>query len=255
MRMFFFCVYLCSMFTLSLAVLQAETMRCEVLAELERSKRGFTQGLFIDGGKLYESTGGYGSSLIRRFDLQSQELELSKALPADIFGEGITPFRDDLLLQLTWRKGLGIVYEKESLDIKKVFRYPTEGWGITAKGEEVVMSDGSAQLFFLHPDTFQVIRELTVTRGGKALERINEMEWVEDVIYANIWMTDEIVKINPETGEVLATIDCSGLLKKRPTAPDAVLNGIAYDPVSECFYITGKKWPTLYKVKFVKVED
>jgi len=206
-------------------------LECNVLETIKRSKRGYTQGFFIEDGKLYESTGGYGYSLIRRFDLKSQEVELSKKLPDE-------------------RKGLGIVFDKEKLNIRETFKYKTEGWGITAQGDRLVMSDGSAKLYFLDPKTYQPISELTVTKDGEKMKKLNELEWVEDRIYANVWMTDEILQIDPESGVVTASIDCSKLERKRPPSRDAVLNGIAYDKSEKVFYLTGKTWKNMYRVRF-----
>ena len=188
--------------------------------------------------------------MIRRFDLKTQAVEVSKKLPETIFGEGITPFGEDKIIQLSWKKGLGIVFDRESINILETFRYKTEGWGITAKGDRLVMSDGSAKLFFLNPESYEVLSELTVTKDGKEITRLNELEWVDQYIYANVWQTNEIVQIDPESGFVTASIDCSNLEKKRPQSSDAVLNGIAYDQSEKVFYLTGKTWKNMYKVKF-----
>ncbi len=236
-------------------VAEVEQLTYQVLEDIDRSKKGYTQGFFIKDGKLYESTGGYGSSLVRRFDLHTQEVELSKPLPADYFGEGIAAFGEDEMLQLTWRKGVGIVYDRESISFKRIFRYGTEGWGITTQGDQIVMSDGTDKLHFLNSETFQKEQELLVTKDGEKLEHLNELEWVGEHIYANIWLTDEIVKIDSTTGNVVATIDCKGLFKKRPKLKDAVLNGIAYDAKEEVFYLTGKTWSKMFKVKFVKIPE
>lgn len=238
---------------ISVGSAEVKSLKVEVIEEIERSKRGFTQGFFILEGKLYESTGGYGSSLVRRFDLDSQEEEVSKALPENLFGEGLTSFKEDQMIQLTWKKGLGIIYDREEINVVKTFRYETEGWGITSRGDEVVMSDGSAYLFFLDPESLTVSKEVKVTKGGVDLEHLNELEWVGEFIYANVWLTDEIVKINPETGEVVGSLDCKHIYKGKPKDRDAVLNGIAYDAEEEVFYLTGKKWTKMFKVKISEV--
>lgn len=231
---------------------EVKALKCEVLEEITRAKKGFTQGFFILDGKLYESTGGYGSSLIRRYDLKTQNIELSKRLPKHLFGEGLTPFLSNKMIQLTWKKGLGIIYDREAINIIKTFRYPTEGWGITTQGNKILMSDGTSKLYYLDPETFQQGKTIKVTKDGVPIENINELEWVEGFIYANIWMSDEIVKIDPNTGNVVATIDCSKLHKNRSVDKQAVLNGIAYDFDEKVFYLTGKRWPTMYKVRFLE---
>jgi len=227
-----------------------ESLTVKVLEEIPRKHIGFTQGFFILDGKLYESTGLYGKSKIRRINLKTQELEISKDLPKHIFAEGLTPIGDNQMIQLTWQAKKGIIYDREKLNITKVFSYETEGWGITSHGDQIVMSDGSSQLRFLDPETLQVTKTITVTKAGKEIEHLNELEWVDGYIYANIWMRDEIIKIDPETGKVIASIDCSALLPERPLNKDAVLNGIAYDQEEKAFYITGKLWPVIYKVEF-----
>ncbi len=227
-----------------------ESLRIKVLEEIPRKHIGFTQGFFILGGKIYESTGLYGKSKIRRIDLKTQELEISKDLPAHIFAEGLTPIGENQMIQLSWQAKKGIIYDREKLNITKVFSYETEGWGITSQGDQIVMSDGSAQLRFLDPEDFRVTKTITVTKAGKEIEHLNELEWVEGYIYANIWMQDEIIKIDPSTGQVIASIDCSALLPNRPLNKDAVLNGIAYDHTEKVFYLTGKLWPVIYQVEF-----
>jgi len=223
----------------------------EIVEELARSQAGFTQGLFITDGKLYESTGLYGKSSIRRFDLESGELEVSKPLPKHLFAEGFTAQGTDKAVQLTWQEHIGIVYERASLNILKVFEYPMEGWGITNQGEALVMSDGSSSLYFLNPKTYQVEKKMEVTYQGSPLKKLNELEWVGDYIYANIWMSDQIAKINAQSGVVEMLYDCRSLYQPRPRDSDAVLNGIAYCPEEQLFYLTGKTWKKVYKVRFI----
>lgn len=236
---------------LSLGIAEVKELKYEVLEEITRSKKGFTQGFFILEGKLYESTGGYGSSLIRRFDLKTQEVEVSKALPPDIFAEGLTPYGENEMIQLTWKKGLGIIYDREQVNIIKTFRYKTEGWGITSKGREIVMSDGSSTLYFLDPESLEVSQQRKVTANGAEVKQINELEWVGDFIYANVWLSDDILKINPETGKVVGKFNMKNLFPGRPKNQEAVLNGIAYDKEEDVFYLTGKTWGKMFKVKFL----
>jgi len=231
---------------------KVKQLRLEVLKEIPRKHIGFTQGLFILDGKLYESTGLYGKSKIRRIDLKTQRLEAGKDLPKEIFAEGLAPLPNGKMAQLSWRSKVGLIYDRKSLNVEKAFKYNTEGWGLATKDEQVVMSDGSDVLQFLHPTSLKVINKIKVTKEGKSVKDINELEWVGHFIYANVWMKDEIIKIDPETGKVIASIDCSKIYPNRPKDPDAVLNGIAYDDDEEVFYITGKLWKNLYKVKFVE---
>ena len=230
---------------------QVKQLSYKVIESIERPSRGYTQGLFIDNGKLYESTGGYGSSLIRRIDLKTQQTEHSEKLPDHFFGEGLSPWGADRMIQLTWKKGIGIIYHQETMKLERIFRYQGEGWGISYKGDNLVMSNGSSNLFFLDPQTLTICQTLPITRLGKPVKNLNELEWVDDHIYANIWLTDEIVQIDAQTGIVTASIDCSNLNPQRSRFnTDAVLNGIAYDKSEEVFYLTGKTWKYLYKVTF-----
>jgi len=235
---------------------EVSILKCEILEEVSRAKKGYTQGFYIEDGVLYESTGGYGSSLIRSMDLKTQQVKVSKPLPNHLFAEGLAPYGEDAMIQLTWKAGLGIIYDRESINVRKVFKYSTEGWGIATKGTKVVMSDGSDSLTFLDPQTLTPVRQLKVTLEGQPVERLNELEWVEDTIWANVWMTDVIVGISPETGKVLAKVDCANLLEgKRPRDRNAVLNGIAYDSEEKVFWLTGKRWPTMYKVRFQPIDS
>jgi len=231
---------------------EVKELKLNVLKEIPRKHVGFTQGLFILDGKLYESTGLYGKSKIRRIDLNTLELELSKDLPKQFFAEGLTPLSNGRMAQITWRAKTGIVYDREGINVEKVFKYDTEGWGLASKEDQIVMSDGSDTLQFLDPETLKVINKVNVTMDGKKVKDINELEWVGDAIYANVWMKDEIIKIDPSTGKVIATINCKGIYPDRPRDPNAVLNGIAYDHDENVFYITGKLWKNLYKVEFVE---
>jgi len=244
-----------SLFTLNAVMAEeVESLQVEVLERHERKHVGFTQGLFILNGKLYESTGLYGESQIRRMDLRTEEMELSKQLPDHIFAEGLAPVGEGQMVQLTWKAKTGIVYDREELNIVKVFKYDTEGWGIAsngAAGEQIVMSDGTATLRFLQPGSYEVTHHITVTRDGQPVDKLNELEWVDGYLYANVWMSNEILKIAPASGKVVATIDCTALRPAGLRNPDAVLNGIAYDPSEQVFYITGKLWPVWYKVRFV----
>jgi glutaminyl-peptide cyclotransferase len=158
------------------------------------------------------------------------------------------------LLQLTWREGAGFIYDLDGFSLVGQFTYPTEGWGLTNDGERLIMSDGSQRLYFLHPGTFEVIGQVEVTYQGNAVRRMNELEYIHGEVYANIYLTDDIVRIDPATGEVKGWIDLSGILPEELRSADTdVLNGIAYDPEGDRLFVTGKFWPRLYEIRLVPV--
>jgi len=214
-------------------------------------RTAFCQGLVFADGVLYEGTGQYGRSTLRKVDLRSGKvLQLFRMNPR-LFGEGITIHGNDLI-QLTWRSRAGYVYDKQTFKPRTAFRYTGEGWGITSDGQQLIMSDGSATLRFLDPKTYQVTRRVVVRSQGRPVDRLNELEYIEGAIYANVWETDYIARISPQTGEVLGWIDLRGLLGPLERLhPDAVLNGIAYDAKGKRLFVTGKFWPKLFEIKLV----
>ncbi|MEX2536867.1 MAG: glutaminyl-peptide cyclotransferase [Trueperaceae bacterium] len=223
-----------------------------VLERYPHDTDAFTQGLLLEGGKLYESTGLYGRSSLREVDLHTGEVIRVRYLDSSHFGEGLAQV-DERLIQLTWRAGRALVYDLETFEPVGSFNYGGEGWGLCFDGEELWMSDGSATLFVRDPDTFEMRRRVAVTLRGEPLAMLNELECVDDRIYANVWQTDRIVGIDKGNGRVDAVVDASSLLSAEELAalsPDAVLNGIAYDPQNERFLITGKLWPALLAVRF-----
>ena len=210
----------------------------------------FTEGLVYSDGFLYESTGLYGSSSLRRVDLTTGNVLQEVALPNQYFGEGIT-IVNNTIIQLTWQSHIGFVYDKTTFALLGNFTYPTEGWGLTYDGKQLIMSDGSDNLYFLEPTTFQRRGQIQVRDGNTPVVNINELEYINSDIYANIWETHTIVVINPETGQVKALIDLTGLPSATTLNPEAVLNGIAYDTKNDRLYVTGKDWPNLYQIKLV----
>ncbi|GIV85068.1 MAG: glutamine cyclotransferase [Candidatus Roseilinea sp.] len=210
----------------------------------------FTQGLVYADGVLYESTGLYGRSSLRRVALETGEVLQRHDLPAEYFGEGLTLF-DGRLIQLTWQNHTGFVYDAASFALQQTWAYPTEGWGLTHDGAHLIMSDGSATLRFLDPTTFQVQREVLVTDGGRPVVRLNELEYVNGEVFANVWQTDRIARIDPKTGRVLGWIDLSGLLAPEERRGADVLNGIAYDAQDGRLFVTGKLWPKLFEITLV----
>ena len=212
----------------------------------------FTEGLFYLNGYLYESTGLEGHSSVRKVRLETGEVVQKHELPPQYFGEGIINWKDHLL-QLTYKSEVGFVYDLASFAEQRRFEYSGEGWALTSDGKRIMMSDGSPQIRFWNPDTLAEIGRLTVTEDGQALKNVNELEWVKGEIFANVWMTDRIVRIDPESGKVKSWIDLSGLLSDadRMAAPVDVLNGIAYDAQGDRLFVTGKKWPKLFEIQLV----
>ncbi|MCA9073023.1 MAG: glutaminyl-peptide cyclotransferase [Planctomycetaceae bacterium] len=215
-------------------------------------REAFTQGLaFDEEGNFYEGTGKPEKSTLRKVDLKTgQVLDYFhlKDIDARIFGEGITVV-GDTIVQLTWRRQMGIVYDRKTLKPIRYFQYRGEGWGLTYDGTHLIMSDGSSRLRILDPKTFRVVRLLRVGDGRKDIVNLNELEFVEGEIYANVWHTDRIARISPKTGQVLGWIDLSGLLAPgEVTDEQAVLNGIAYDAKNKKLYVTGKEWPKLFEI-------
>ena len=231
---------------------QPAKQRAEVLAEMSHDTAAFTEGLELVDGVLYESTGLEGSSSLRALDPASGEVRTQVALPADLFGEGITAV-GPTIWQLTWQNGVAIQRDRSTLAELRRVSYPGEGWGIchdTAAGR-LVMSDGTDRLTFRDPQTFQPVGETRVTSGGKPISKINELECVPGAVLANIWTTDTVVRIDLASGRVTAEVDLAGLLPAEQRAGTDVLNGIAAVPGTDHFLVTGKRWPKLFRVRFV----
>ncbi len=226
-------------------------LRVRVLSERPRRSDAFTQGLVWHEGRLYESTGGYGGSSLRRVDPESGEVERRVDLPARYFGEGLARVGGELF-QLTWRERTAFVWSLETFERVGSRGYAGEGWGLCHAPPHLVMSDGGDRLAFLDPADFAVARTVAVTLEGRPLAGLNELECAEGWVYANVFETETIVRIDPQSGEVVATIDASGLLDPATRRAEQVLNGIAYDERRETFYLTGKLWPKLFEVIFVQ---
>lgn len=224
----------------------------EVLQEYPHDPAAFTQGLELHDGALYEGTGRYGESQMRIVEPETGEVVSQVSLAESVFGEGITIVEDEIW-QLTWKAGFAIRRERDTLTELEHVPYEGEGWGLCHDPEQdrLVMSDGTPRLTFRDPDTFEVTGTVDVTRDGVPLPQINELECVDGEVWANVWQTDEIVCIDPATGEVSAVVDASGLLTDAEAAAADVLNGIAAVPDSDTFLITGKLWPTVFEVRFV----
>ena len=223
----------------------------EVVAVYPHDPNAFTQGLAIEAGQLYEGTGQYGASMLRRVDLASGRPEKQRALGPQYFGEGIA-ILGGLVYQLTWQNGVVVVYDLETFEVERTMQYDGEGWGLTHDGRQLIMSDGSATIRFRDPQTFAVAREIEVRAEGAPVPRLNELEYIDGEIWANIWYDDRIARISPANGEVLGFIDLGTLYPRSARGSEAVLNGIAYDAAAKRLFVTGKNWPQLYEIDLVR---
>ena len=227
-----------------------ESLRAEVIARRPHDKTAFTEGLEIAGGKLYEGTGLRGESVLRESDPRTGVVSRRIALDDKYFGEGITVV-DDSIVQLTYQEHVAFVYRLSDFKQISTYTYDTEGWGLCDDGTRFVMSDGTNQLYLRDRASFAIKSTVAVTNNGVPVDRLNELECVDGQVYANVWQTDTIVRIDPATGKVTAVIDASGLLTAAEAKEVDVLNGIAYDASKKSFLITGKYWPTMFEVRFV----
>jgi glutamine cyclotransferase len=228
-----------------------EQLRVEVISTTPHDTTAFTEGLEVDGAQVYESTGLEGRSAITRSDLATGAVQARQELAPDLFGEGVT-LAGDRLWQLTWKKGTAISRDPQTLAETGRARYDGEGWGLCAQPDRLVMSNGTATLTFRDRTTFAVLGTVDVTAAGTPLTRINELECTRDgQVWANVWQTDQIVRIDPTTGHVTAVVDAAGLLTPAQARSADVLNGIAALPGTDEFLVTGKLWPTTFTVRFV----
>ena len=232
----------------------AHTFTYKVINAYPHDRNAFTQGLVFENGVLYEGTGLRGRSTLRRVELASGDVLQIRKLPDRLFGEGITIF-GERIIQLTWQAGVGFVYDKSSFELLEEFNYPTEGWGLTHDGEHLIMSDGTSTLRFLDPETFDEIGRIEVRDKDGPVTRLNELEYVQGEIYANVWQTARIARIAPDTGDVIGWIELAGLLSPEDRGePVGVLNGIAYDAENDRLFVTGKLWPRLFEIELVSLE-
>lgn len=209
----------------------------------------FTQGLTFYNGHIYEGTGLYGHSTLRKVELKTGKVLKNYQISSEYFGEGITIWKNRLI-QLTWQSHTGFIYDTQSFRLLGTFSYPTEGWGITCDGKNLIMSDGTSILRFLDPRKFTIVKKIEVRDRGKNVPHINELEYVKGEIYANIWDTGYIARISPQTGKVLGWIDLSGLYQLvRKGGKADVLNGIAYDVKNDRLFVTGKFWPNIFEIR------
>jgi glutamine cyclotransferase len=228
----------------------APTARYQVVHVYPHDPQAFTQGLVFVDGVLYEGTGLNGRSTVRKVKLENGEVLQVTKVANEYFGEGIAVWRDRIF-ELTWRSGIGFIYDRASLAMVGTFALQGEGWGLTHDGTRLIMSDGTAFLRFLNPATQRETGRLQVRDGPRSVEHLNELEFVKGEVLANVWQTDRVARIDPRTGRVTGWIDFAGLLSAADAAPDAVLNGIAYDASTDRLFVTGKLWPKLFEVKIV----
>jgi glutaminyl-peptide cyclotransferase len=227
-----------------------EALRVHVVRQYPHDRTAFTQGLLWHDGVMYESTGQYGESSLRKVRLEDGKVLAQRELDPDLFGEGLA-LVDGQLVQLTWRAGLALVSDLATLERRATLRYSGEGWGLCFDGTALVMSDGSSILEFRDPKSLEVLREVSVVKEGLPVPRLNELECVGSEVYANVWQSNEILRIDSKTGRVTASIDASNLLTRFQSLRADVLNGIAYKPDSKTFLVTGKLWPQLFEVELV----
>ena len=241
---------LCSILSCSAKV---ERYKIEVVKAYPHDTGSYTQGLFWHDGSLYESTGLNGKSTFRKVDLQSGQALTKLPFNKKYFVEGSVILGDKLYI-MTWTNKVIFIYDADTLEYRSTYSYPREGWGLTTDGKSLISSDGSSRIYFLTPE-LKFERSINVTLNGRAVRYLNELEWIDGRIWANVYPTDTIVIINPDTGIVEATVDCEGLLPERLRTSDTdVLNGIAVDSEGRIF-LTGKNWPELYEVKLVGEKD
>ena len=236
---------------LSCAEAEVKEYKVEVVAEYPHDVEAYTQGLFFHDGQMYESTGLHGKSTLRKVDVTTGEAIQKIGFNEKYFIEGSVIMGDNLYV-LTWETRMVFIYDAETMEFKTSWKYPREGWGITTDGKKLIASDGSATLYFMD-ENFKVERKVMVKHEERPVRWLNELEYIDGKIWANVYTSDEIVIINPKDGAVEGVVDCRGLLPDSLRTPDTdVLNGIAYDPMTKKIYLTGKNWPKLYEVKLIE---
>jgi glutaminyl-peptide cyclotransferase len=227
---------------------EPERLQAKVVASHPHDEGSYTQGLLWWNGRVYESRGRHGESGVHSYLLESGERIDDHPIERELFGEGLALVGDELV-QITWQAGVAIVYDASLQELRRM-RFRGEGWGLTYDGESLILSDGTHVLSFLDPETLRVRRRVQVRLRGVPRDRLNELEWVDGAVWANVYETDELVRIDPETGRVTALVDASGLLDRSTTRRAEVLNGIAHMPERGTFLLAGKYWPRSFEVVF-----
>lgn len=261
----YLCIATASIFILGVNSLLVSAGYCEsqitkpkqytylIVQEFPHDPKAFTQGLAWDKGIVYEGTGLYGQSSLRRIDLHTGKVELKHDYDQQLFAEGVTIY-ENKIYQLTWKNNIIFQYDKNDFSAVRSWKFPYQGWGITHDNKQLIISDGTAKLYFFDPKTLREKRRILVRDNQGPVSRLNELEYIKGKIYANIWRTDHIAIINPKDGVVTSYLDLSGLSAsvKNDKKP-GVLNGIMYDPMEDRLFVTGKLWPSLFEIKVVPV--
>ena len=242
-----------SLFILSCTEAKVREYKLEIVAEYPHDTESYTQGLFFHDGQMYESTGQYGNSTFRKVDLTTGEAVKRLDFDKKYFVEGSVIFEDNLYI-LTWESRIAFIYDAKTLTYKTSKAYPREGWGITTDGKQLIASDGSSNLYYMDKD-LKLLKKVPVTIDGRPVRWLNELEYIDGKIWANVYTSNEIVIINPKNGKVEGVIDCRGLLSQEMKKPSTdVLNGIAYNPADGRIYLTGKNWPRLYEINLIETK-
>lgn len=252
----------CVLCALSVSVAMAQPMAVNtepvplygyrIVESLPHNNRYFTQGLLIHDGELYEGTGRHGESALLHLNKADGSVIKSRSLASRYFGEGIA-IANNRIFQLTWRENMVFVYDLDTFEPQTSHYWPREGWGLTYDGEQLILSDGSDQLYFIDPETFQSVRQVSVRIQGRPVHQLNELEYIDGEVWANVWMSQQIVRINPQTGQVTGVVDLTGLVNQTQTGgSEAVLNGIAWNPDTRQLYVTGKLWSHIFHIELVE---
>jgi len=229
--------------------IKAQRLLFEVVNSYPHDPTSFTQGLLWHDGGFYESTGQYGQSKLRRLEFPSGKVLKEIKLSPELFGEGLA-LVDSKLIQLTWQSQRGFVYDLNTFKVEREFSYSTEGWGLTYDEKNLILSDGSSDLFYFDPQTFKTVRKLSVRMNGQPVTELNELEFIEGEIWSNVWQRDLILQIDPSTGEVKSFLDLKGILAPSDkSGTENVLNGIAYDREHKRIFVTGKLWPRIFEIR------
>jgi glutamine cyclotransferase len=224
--------------------------KCKIINNYPHDRNAFTQGLVFENNHLYEGTGLYGHSSLRKIQLETGTLLQVRNLSDQYFGEGITIYQNKIM-QLTWKNNIGFVYDKDNFHKIQEFHYPNEGWGITTDGKHLIMSDGTSTLHFIDPETFEEIRQIQVFSKEGPVKNLNELEYVKGEIYANVWQTNLIALISPATGQITGWIDVTELQNLENDNPTSIPNGIAYDHKNDRLFVTGKLWSKIFEIELV----
>lgn len=227
---------------------QVEQLSYTLVRRLPHSTSAFTQGLEVFDGVFLESTGQYGSSTIRQVEISTGKILRSRAIDKSFFGEGLTQLNNSVYM-LTWLNQLGLIFDAKTLRQTGTFRYSGEGWGITNDGKHIYMSNGTSVISVLDPSSWTIVRTIPITLDGMAVSQINELEWIDGAIWANVWQSDRVIRISPTSGNVTGVLDLTGILPSNERTPTTdVLNGLAWNPTSKTLYATGKNWPAIFEL-------